>query len=131
MWISALALGIPGAAVDDGHSGWLPATQEFPDTEAVQGGATPLANMFLRIWLFGLYLASLESFLSRSHRSDLVHLPGGGDRPALFVAISNDDIARFVPRSRPPSFLFWFSAEVEISVFNPSGNRSQWTAKAR
>ena len=27
-----------------------------------QGGPTPLGNMFLRIWLFGIYLASLESF---------------------------------------------------------------------
>ena len=25
-------------------------------------GQTPLANMFLRIWLFGIYIGSLESF---------------------------------------------------------------------
>ena len=29
---------------------------------AERGEATPLGNMFLRIWLFGIYLASLESF---------------------------------------------------------------------
>lgn len=29
----------------------------------IRGGeATPLGKMFLRIWMFGVYLASLESF---------------------------------------------------------------------
>jgi len=44
------------------------------------GNDGPLAMALLRIWLFGLYLSSLESFFLDSRRSDLVHVSAGGIR---------------------------------------------------
>jgi O-antigen ligase len=57
---SALALGIPGLLLVIAILVVLPLRNYH--LAAAHGGPTPLANMFLRIWLFGIYLASLESF---------------------------------------------------------------------
>ena len=57
---SALALGIPGLLLLIVILVVAPLRNYHRAAE--RGGATPLANMFLRIWLFGIYLASLESF---------------------------------------------------------------------
>lgn len=57
---SALGLGIPGLLLLMAILVIAPLRNYH--LAAVQGGPTPLANMFLRIWLFGIYLASLESF---------------------------------------------------------------------
>jgi len=57
---SALALGIPGLLLMLALLLVVPLRNYHLAAEP--GGPTPLANMFLRIWLFGIYLASLESF---------------------------------------------------------------------
>ena len=57
---SALALGIPGLLLVMAILVVAPLRNYHRAAE--RGEATPLANMFLRIWLFGIYLASLESF---------------------------------------------------------------------
>lgn len=62
---SALALGIPGLLLVISILVVIPLRNYH--RAAVQGAPTPLANMFLRIWLFGIYIASLESyFLDRT-----------------------------------------------------------------
>ena len=62
---SALALGIPGLLLVISILVVIPLRNYH--RAAVQGAPTPLANMFLRIWLFGIYIASLESyFLDRA-----------------------------------------------------------------
>jgi O-antigen ligase len=62
---SALALGIPGLLLVIAILVVVPLGNYHRAT--VQGAPTPLANMFLRIWLFGIYIASLESyFLDRT-----------------------------------------------------------------
>ncbi|MDP1582333.1 MAG: O-antigen ligase [Bradyrhizobium sp.] len=62
---SALALGIPGLLLVISILVVIPLRNYH--RAAMQGGPTPLANMFLRIWLFGIYIASLESyFLDRT-----------------------------------------------------------------
>ena len=57
---SALMLGIPGLLLVIAILVIAPLRNY--QLAAAQAGTTPLANMFLRIWLFGIYLASLESF---------------------------------------------------------------------
>ena len=57
---SALMLGIPGLLLVISILVIIPLRNYH--LAAAQGGPTPLANMFLRVWLFGIYLASLESF---------------------------------------------------------------------
>ena len=57
---SALALGIPGLLLLLVVLVFLP-LRNF-HRAAQRGEVSPLARMFLRIWLFGVYLASLESF---------------------------------------------------------------------
>ena len=57
---SALALGIPGLLLLIVILVVTPLRNYHRAAE--RSGTTPLANMFLRIWLFGIYLASLESF---------------------------------------------------------------------
>ena len=57
---SALALGIPGLLLLIVILVVAPLRNYHRAAE--RGGATPLANMFLRMWLFGIYLGSLESF---------------------------------------------------------------------
>ena len=57
---SALALGIPGLLLLLAILVFLPLRNFHHAAE--RGEAPPLAKMFLRIWLFGIYLASLESF---------------------------------------------------------------------
>lgn len=62
---SALALGIPGLLLVISILVVIPLRNYH--RAAMLGGPTPLANMFLRIWLFGIYIASLESyFLDRT-----------------------------------------------------------------
>lgn len=62
---SALALGIPGLLLVISILVIIPLRNYH--RAAMQDGPTPLANMFLRIWLFGIYIASLESyFLDRT-----------------------------------------------------------------
>lgn len=56
----ALALGIPGLLLLMVILVVAPLRDYHRAVE--RGGKTPLANMFLRIWLFGIYLAALESF---------------------------------------------------------------------
>ena len=89
---SALALGIPGLLLVISILVIIPLRNYH--RAAAYGAPTPLANMFLRVWLFGILHRIAGKLFPRSHRSDVVHLPGGGDRPALFVAVSNHDIAR-------------------------------------
>lgn len=57
---SALALGIPGLLLVMAILVVAPLRNYHRAAEA--GAPMPLANMFLRIWLFSIYLASLESF---------------------------------------------------------------------
>ena len=57
---SALALGIPGLLLLLAILVFLP-LRNF-QRAAERGVEPPLAKMFLRMWLFGLYLAALESF---------------------------------------------------------------------
>lgn len=57
---SALTLGIPGLLLMIVLLVVAPLRNY--QLAAERGGPTPMANMFLRIWLFGIYLASLESF---------------------------------------------------------------------
>ncbi|MDO9561782.1 MAG: O-antigen ligase [Bradyrhizobium sp.] len=57
---SALALGIPGMLLVVTILVILPLRNY--QRAAAQGTPTPLANMFLQIWLFGIYIASMESF---------------------------------------------------------------------
>jgi O-antigen ligase len=57
---SALALGIPGLLLLMVILVFVP-LRNF-HLAAERDGTMPLAKMFLRIWLFGVYLASLESF---------------------------------------------------------------------
>lgn len=57
---SALALGIPGLLLLMVILVFGPLRNFHRAAE--RGEAIPLAKMFLRIWLFGIYLASLESF---------------------------------------------------------------------
>ncbi|MES2194330.1 MAG: O-antigen ligase [Pseudomonadota bacterium] len=62
---SALSLGIPGLLLVITILVILPLRNYHRAAE--QGAPTPLANLFLRIWLFGIYIASLESyFLDRT-----------------------------------------------------------------
>ncbi len=57
---SALALGIPGLLLVISILVILPLRNYHRAAE--QGAPSPLANMFLRIWLFGIYISSLESY---------------------------------------------------------------------
>ncbi|QWG19521.1 O-antigen ligase family protein [Bradyrhizobium sediminis] len=57
---SALTLGIPGLLFMMAILVVAP-LRDYDLAEA-RGQGTPLGKMFLRIWLFGIYLASLESF---------------------------------------------------------------------
>lgn len=57
---SALTLGIPGLLLLMAILIVAP-LRNYHDADA-RGLATPLGKMFLRIWLFGIYIASLESF---------------------------------------------------------------------
>ena len=57
---SALTLGIPGLLFL--MAILVVAPLKDYDLAEARGQGTPLGKMFLRIWLFGIYLASLESF---------------------------------------------------------------------
>ena len=57
---TAITLGLPGLMLLIAVLVVLP-LRNYHDAD-MRGQATPLAKMFLRIWLFGILLASLESF---------------------------------------------------------------------
>ena len=58
---TALGMGLPGLALADRRAGDQAVARIF--SSADEGGNNgPLAMAFLRIWLFGLYLSSMESF---------------------------------------------------------------------
>jgi O-antigen ligase len=58
---NALTLGIPGLALIVAIFVIAPLRNFSVVTRS--GGDDPLARLFLRIWLFGIYLSSMESFL--------------------------------------------------------------------
>jgi O-antigen ligase len=57
---TALGMGLPGLALLIGAIAIKPLRDFQAADEGGNGG--PLATLFLRIWLFGLYLSSMESF---------------------------------------------------------------------
>lgn len=57
---TALTLGVPGLLLLMAILLIAP-LKDYHDAQT-RGQATPLARMFLRIWMFGIYLAALESF---------------------------------------------------------------------
>ena len=88
---TALGMGLPGLVL------LIAALVIKPlrDFQAVDEGGNngPLAMALLRIWLFGLYLSSMESFFLDRSDPPVVHLPAGAVRTALSGALSRNTVS--------------------------------------
>ena len=98
---TALSMGLPGLAL-------LIAVLVIAPLRNFQaadrgGNNGPLAMALLRIWLFGLYLSSLESFFLDRADPTLVHVSAGGVRPALSGALSRQGVRPSESAPAPPA----------------------------
>ena len=82
----AMSMGVPGVAL----ALWAFVAQPLADIgRAVRFGADPaLLTLLTQIWLFGLYISPLESFLFNRSDPDLVHFPVCDIWPPLHLEFS-------------------------------------------
>ena len=89
---TALSMGLPGLALLIVVLVIVP-LRNFQAADR-GGNNGPLTMAFLRIWLFGLYLSSLESFFLDRADPTVVHVSGGGVWAALSGALSREGVRR-------------------------------------